>query len=276
MPASFADYRIAAPLGATQRGPYRSWVALPPARLGHDAEVVLIELGALDEPTWAVLRERALQLAAIRSPWLPRLLDAGRRPDPGHPCDAWVTCDHPDARPLEEGSRKGTRGTALRQLAGAARGAHDLHQAGLAHGDIRESTVLSEGGETLLDLPWRAATGLPPQVARIGHPVELDGVEADRLWGAAATRASDVYALGALLYRRSSGALLHPDLAGDSLVTAAQRALLESPRLEALPPGPAAELIRECLDPDPARRPHSALAVAERIEELEGPEELED
>ena len=263
MPPSFADYLIVGPAhGPASRGA-RAWIARPPARLGLVEEVLIIPLGPLDDRSWTTVAERLARLAAIRSPWLPSLIEAGRSHGTDLP-EGWVVRSSPHAQPLA-----GTPGdAAFTELAGAARGAHDLHQAGWAHGDIRESTVLVTDGRGALDLPLRSVTAEPPEVASFDDPVDLDGVEPDRLWGTGPTRASDTYALGALLHRRLTGALLHPDLPGDPPVTAAQRVLLERPRLDPRLAGPAADLVAECLHPDPARRPSSALAVAERLEEL--------
>lgn len=265
LPPSFADHLIVGPAGGSTSGDGEAWIAHPAARLAHTGDVVIVALGPLDDQAWATVSERLAGLASIRSSWLPGLIEAGRSPGAGLR-EGWVVRDRPGARPL--GPLAG--GNPLRELAGAARGAHDLHQAGWAHGDIREATVLVEDGQGLLDLPLRAAAAGLPEVARVGSPTDLDGYEPDRLWGAGPTRASDVYALGALIHRRLTATLVHPDLPRDPLVIAAQRALLERPGLDPRLEGPAADLVRECLDPDPGRRPASALAVAERIEEMVG------
>jgi hypothetical protein len=269
LPPSFADYLIVGPAGgpgsrgsrAPRGGP--TWVARPPARLGLVEEVLIVPLGPLDDRSWPTVAERLTALASIRSPRLPTLIEAGRSHGAGIP-EGWAVRSSPHSLPLAAAPG----GAAFAELAGAARGAHDLHQAGWAHGDIREATVLVADGGGQLDLPLQAVIAEPPEVASFADPVDLDGVEPDRLWGAGPTRASDVYALGALLHRCLTGALLHPGLPGDAPVTAAQRALLERPRLDPRLAGPAAELVAECLDPDPGRRPPSALAVAERLEDL--------
>jgi hypothetical protein len=263
LPPSFADYLILGPAGGPASRDARAWIANPPARLGLVGEVLIIPLGPLDDRSWTTVSERLERLASMRSAWVPSLIEAGRSHGNGLP-EGWVVRSSPRAQPLSEISG----GAALAELAGAARGAHDLHQAGWAHGDIGESSVLVIDGRGLLDLPLRSVVADPQEVASFDDPVELDGVEPDRLWGAGPTRASDTYALGALLHRRLTGALLHPDLPGDPPVTAAQRVLLERPRLDPRLAGPAADLVAECLHPDPARRPSSALAVAERLEEL--------
>lgn len=264
MPPSFADYRIAAQSDGAAPGRGQVWLARPPARLGLDGDVALVGLGPIDDADWAVITGRLSELASVRSPHLPALLEAGRERQDGRG-PGWVTRDHPQARPLGPDAPPEA---ALAAVAAAARAAHDLHEAGWAHGDIRGGTILLDAGQALLDLPLATAIDLPPTVARVGAPEELDGVEPDRLWGAGPTRASDVYALGAVLHRHLTRGLLHPDLPGDPVVTAVQRVLVERPRVDTELHGPAADLVRACLDPDPARRPPSALAVAERLEEL--------
>ncbi len=265
MPPSYADYRITSPAAGADAGSGPAWVAEPPSRLGRDGAVVVVDLGPLDEAGWAVLGHRLEELASIRSPRLPALIEAGREPRGGQ-STAWASRDHPGARPVASASV--APGLAMRAIATAARAAHELHEAGWAHGDIRPGTVLLDGEEGLLDLPLAAAAALPPAVTRVVAPEDLDGAEPDRLWGAGATRASDIYALGALLHRQLTGTLLHPDLPRDPVVTAVQRVLVERPRVDASLSGPAGDLVRECLEPDPARRPATALAVAERLEQM--------
>ncbi len=263
MPTRLAEYRMVGPAGPFGNGP-RAWLAEPPLGASSDSPVVIVELDAAGGETWPTTQALLHELASVRSAHVPRLLESGR--GEGNEPTTWISRDHPAARSLA--TAVGDRRAALRVLAGAARGAHDLHEAGWAHGDIRLATVLVDAGEGLLDLPTRLASTVPPAVIRVVDPSDLDGVDSDRLWGAGPTRASDVYALGAALHRALTGAPLHPDLVADQPVTAVQRVLVERPRITPTFDGPVAQLVRECLDPDPARRPPSAAHVADRLDEL--------
>lgn len=263
MPTSLADYRMISPIGPLAT---RAWLAEPPAALGADPPVVVAELPGVDEAAWPQVRTRLTELADIRSAHLPRLLASGR--GVGDEPAAWLVRDRAHAQPLAALADDGRR--FLLVLAGAARGAHDLHEGGWAHGDIRLTTILVDGDEGLLDLPALAASALPPAVGRVTDPASLDGFEPDRLWGVGPTRASDVYALGAAAHRVLSGRPLHPELASDQPVTGVQRVLVERPQIDPDLPGPLAEIVRACLEPDPRNRPPSAAALADRLEEVAG------
>ena len=149
----------------------------------------------------------------------------------------------------------------------AARAAHALHAAGLAHGSIHPGTVaLTEHGP-VLDLPrLDAPVG---EAIRIGDWRQLECVDPDLLRGEPASRASDIWALGATLHRTLSDRPLFAGIEEDEPVTAVQRVMLSRPETDpALSPG-LRDLIAACLAADPAERPPTALAVAGHLSRAE-------
>jgi serine/threonine protein kinase len=153
----------------------------------------------------------------------------------------------------------------IRAVADAALGAHALHESGLAHGAINDrAVVLSERGGLLsppaLDLPAGAVT-------RMTDWRDLVTLDPDLLGGAEGSRSSDIWALGATLHVALSDRPLYPGIWTDPPVTAVQRILFSRPDVDPDLPPEVAELIRSCLEPDPAARPATAEEVAGRLRE---------
>ncbi|MGH9076145.1 MAG: hypothetical protein ACRDY0_01595 [Acidimicrobiales bacterium] len=261
-----ADYEIVESIGDPSGG----FLARAPARLGG-GEVVVHRVPS-DASSRATASAHLLAVAGSRAEHLVGLVEIGQGDEGGEGGEvvAYWTTEHPTAISLAEGPSLGTA-LVLRALAGAARGAHELHEIGLAHGDIRPATVLvMPSGQGLLAVP--APPGHPPgQTAVASPPAGVETVEAAVLAGGPPSRASDLWALGATANRALSGNSPYPGLDADDPLAAVQRVLFGAPVVDpGIPPGPAG-LIARCLCADPARRPESALAVATELEVLAGP-----
>jgi serine/threonine protein kinase len=256
-----ADYQILGPAGPAGD----TWLAAAPPRLGlGPAPVVITALGS-GAGQWSSLSETLASLASVHSPFLPRLIEAGQT-DEEDGTIAWVARE--DGRPRSVTGPDPDPGAALRRLAGAARGAHALHEAGWVHGDIRPRSLLERGEDTMLEPPVRGLPGSgsapPPDLA----PVDLDGREPATIWGEGPSRAADIWALGATAHHVLSGGYLHPALQQDVIVTAVQRVLVEPPAVAASLPPAVSQLLRSCLDPDPDERPPTAADLADRLQQL--------
>jgi serine/threonine protein kinase len=259
-----ADYQLLGPAGPDGDAG-RSWLAQPPGRLGERGPVVVTELDDVTDAAWPAVAGRLTELAAVASPHLPRLIEAGRSDEEGGKV-TWVSRSHGSAQPLV-GLPREPRQT-LHVLAGVARGAHDLHEAGWAHGDIRPRLVLVDDGDGLLERPTGRQALLAASTIHVRTPLDLDGIDPDAVWGNGPSRASDLWAIGVTAHTMLTGRPVHPALAGDQVVTGVQRVLVERPALDASLPAPVAEVIGACLAPNPVDRPESAAALAERLEQL--------
>ncbi|MEV4663885.1 serine/threonine-protein kinase [Micromonospora echinofusca] len=145
------------------------------------------------------------------------------------------------------------------QVAGALAAAHRI---GVVHRDVKPGNVmLTETGAKVLDFGIAALAG--PHHPRAGQTGELlMGTPAyfapERMRPGPPNPASDVYALGALLYRTLTGrAPLPVQTWEDALEVHAGHRPVPPPQAPGLP-SDVAELTLACLATDPARRPGAA------------------
>ncbi|RZU75091.1 serine/threonine-protein kinase [Micromonospora kangleipakensis] len=151
------------------------------------------------------------------------------------------------------------------QVAAALAAAHRI---GVVHRDVKPGNVmLTETGAKVLD--FGIATLAGPRHPLAGQTGELMmGTPAyfapERMTPGPANPASDVYALGALLYRTLTGrAPLPVQTWEDVLDVQARRPPVPPLRVPGLP-ADIAELTLACLSPDPGRRP-TAAQLATRL-----------
>ena len=260
-----ADYEIVGPLGRGTAGDLL--LARPPARLGLDADLVIVKVldGKHDPARFRRMSEELRLFASIDSPYLMQLYDAGSEDGM-----LWYSMEHCALGSLADPAVSLGREQRVRAMAQAARGVHDLHQAGIAHRDLKPANIfLTEDGAKVADLEL-ARFLEPGMTVTTAAPVgDLEFIDPALLRGERASRASDIWALGVTLHVVLTGVSVYPGLSEEGGVLPAVRRVLSSPPTldDDLDPA-AAELVRDCTRPDPADRPQTALAVAERIEAL--------
>jgi serine/threonine-protein kinase len=160
----------------------------------------------------------------------------------------------------------------LQAVARAARGAHDLHEAGLVHRGIAPSSILLDPAGAVLGEP---AVG---HLLSRGHTLSGAGTaaRADRLQlldpelmsGHPAGRASDVWALGVTLHLVLTGHGVFPALVSADPFTAVRIYLRSRPEPgEDLSDGERA-VIATALHTDPPRRFRTAADFADAVEDL--------
>src|SRR3984957_1025356 len=137
------------------------------------------------------------------------------------------------------------------------------HDRGIIHRDLKPQNIMmnKRGDVVIMDFGLAAiADQLSGAEARNGTPAYM---APEQLKGAEVTTRSDIFALGLVLYELFTGKRPYDAKTVPQLLSQQESAQLTSMTSLAADIDPAVEkVIRRCLDPDPLKRPSSALAVS--------------
>jgi eukaryotic-like serine/threonine-protein kinase len=183
--------------------------------------------------------ERQLQ-ADLQHPGIARLLDAGTS-DEG---EAYLVLEFVDGQPIDVYCREHRLSVAarLQLFAELCDAVQFAHRNLVVHRDIKPSNVLvtADGVPKLLDFgiaklidPDRAVALALHETAELSRILTLESASPEQLRGEPATTATDVYALGALLYRLLTGRGAYSAAAADP-VTLSRAILLSEPQRPSL------------------------------------------
>ncbi|MFF1297599.1 MULTISPECIES: serine/threonine-protein kinase [unclassified Streptomyces] len=252
-PQRIGAYRLLARLGAGGMGQ----VYLARSDRGRTVAVKLVreELAAQEEFR-ARFRQEVRAARQVGGYWTAPVLDADTEADV-----PWVATGYVAGPSLQQvvGHDHGALPERSVKIlaAGLAHALEDIHAAGIVHRDLKPSNVLvTIDGPRVIDFGIARALetvtdgGLTRTGALVGSPgfMAPEQVRGDRI-----TPACDVFCLGSVLAYAATGKL--PFGAGGSGVHALMfRIAQEEPDLEGMPEG-IAELVRDCLKKDPAKRP---------------------
>ncbi len=148
----------------------------------------------------------------------------------------------------------------------ACAGLAHAHEAGIVHRDVKpQNLLLTRAGTVKISDFGIARGGAGPGITQAGELLgTVEYLAPEVVDGHAATASSDLYALGAVLYRLLTG---EPPRRVRTLDDVARRERVRPPR-ELVPDPPAAleRAILGCLDPEPLRRPQSARELASLLD----------
>jgi eukaryotic-like serine/threonine-protein kinase len=261
-----ADYTFIRRLGAGAHGVF--YLARCPERLPCSAELVAVKVlsggSSQDVFRWAT-RELAA-FAAVASPYLVSLYDAGQQGD-----EVYYSMEYLPGGSLAMPAEPPDRVTSLSALAHAARAAHALHEAGIAHRDIKPGNILLyPGGAKLADLGLSHVLAPGITITRMGPADDIGYLDPCLMRGALPSRASDVFSLGATLHFALTGEGLYGALPEDDPLLAMRRVIAEPPVIAPGLDPDSRDVVAWAIAADPAERPMTALMLAERIEGLVG------
>lgn len=260
-----ADLMVQQPLGAGSGA--QTWLCTPSERLRLTAAEVAVKV--LEQPAGEHELRRAAEAlqryVTASSPHLVPVYEVGLWND-----RLYLVKEFCSFGSLADMSSPG-EGKAARAVADAARGAHALHEIGVAHRNIKPSNILlgPDGGKLddigLLDVlsPGQTVTG-------VGGAGAVEFIEPGVLRGEEAARASDIWSLGASLHLALCGSSVYGDLPQQGGLSVLRHLLSTLPHLSAALPPAFADIVRLCIAPDREDRYRTAADVADAIDALQG------
>jgi eukaryotic-like serine/threonine-protein kinase len=214
----------------------------------------------------AQIAREAHALAAVGSPWVPRLDDHGVLAD-GR---AWIAMERVPGPSLGELLAVPIAlDRALEIAVGLLDSLGHVHAAGFVHRDLKPDNLVIRADRSVAILDLGLARKLPTDDAdptRPGVQVgSLEYIAPEQLRDPASVDArSDLYAFGCVLYELCAG---RPPFLGDDGALRGAHQRLRPPALSALAEVPTVleAVCHDCLAKQPTSRPPSALAVRRRI-----------
>lgn len=262
--AGIADYQFIRRLGAGNHGVF--YLANRPERLHIDADLVAVKVltGSNSQDTFRRATRELAAFAAVRSPYLVTLYDAGQQGD-----DLYYSMEYLPAGSLADGADSLRPGQVLGAVADAARAADALHEAGIAHNDIKPGNImLHETGAKLSDLGLSQLLTPGLTITGLGTAGSVEFLDPAIIRGEIPSRATDIYALGASLHRALTGTGLYGELPSDNTMVAMRRVLGHGPAVSENLPADVRAVIASAVDPDPQARPNTAAELADRIDAI--------
>ncbi|WP_426508194.1 protein kinase domain-containing protein [Dactylosporangium sp. McL0621] len=249
-------YRLIEPLGTG--GMSVVWRAFDEI-LERPVAVKLLAPKLLDDPdSRRRIQAEARAAALLSHPHIAQVHDFGHGPD-GAP---YVVMELVTGRSLEEAGPL-PPAAVLRLGAELAGALAAVHARGLVHRDVKPANVmLTDDGSKLVDFGISAVAGDHSDKTGqiLGTPAYL---APERIRGLPTTAATDVYALGLLLYRALAGRFPWPEATtGTTMVLEAHRRTRPAPLPAGLVDAPIAAAIHRCLAKAPENRPSAAEMAA--------------
>jgi len=254
------DYEIIQALGEGSQGQF--WLARTPARLEIDDQHVAVK--TLSHPAtdddFVRLTDYLRRYAAIDSAYLVELLDVGQQGNILYMVARYR------AGSMAQPARPLSRVDVLRSVGRAALGANALHEVGIPHRSIRPGNILlGDDGARLGDIGLSQLLSPGLTITGASKVNTIEYLSPELIQGRQASRASDIWALGATLHRALTGMAFYPAMPTESLVAALRHILNERPTLSDALRNAELRIVESTVAADPADRPATAEALAEEI-----------
>ena len=134
------------------------------------------------------------------------------------------------------------------------------HERGVLHRDLKPANIMLDGAGKVRVMDFSLAAAGEVTDVRAGTPAYM---APEQLGGQEVTVRSDIYALGLVLYEIFTGRRAFDAKTLSDLIKQHQSGTITAPTtiVKALDPAIETAIVR-CLDPEPAKRPASAIAVS--------------
>src|SRR4051812_8424651 len=144
------------------------------------------------------LQERQI-LASLAHPNIARMIDAGRRVD-GRP---YLAMEYVDGQPIDEHCRDLSTRKKVAIVATICDAIASAHQKLVVHRDLKPGNILvdSAGNPRVLDFGIAKLMDDSEETATVERRLTPEYASPEQIAGAAATTATDIYSLGAVLYK---------------------------------------------------------------------------
>ena len=261
MMTGIADYEFTQLLGEGSHGSF--WLARSPARLNLSVDQVAVKtlIHNATDADFDRLSDELRHYASVAAEELVPLYDVGQQGGVLYYAGQYFA-DGSLAQP----ARPFTRASVLSALADAATAAHALHEAGLAHRGIKPGNILIDGNRAKLgDIGLTHVLNPGQTVTGLDHIGSIEYLAPELIQGQAATRATDIWALGATMHKVLTGRPIYPDVPDGSLLQALRFLLSEQPTLNETLREDERDLIAKTLSADPVDRPQTAIEFAHQV-----------
>jgi eukaryotic-like serine/threonine-protein kinase len=261
-----ADYVFLRELGRGEHS--QVYLARTPRRLGIDTDTVAVKVLPLTGTDgFDALVDELSRFAALGSPQLVPMYDVGM--DAGV---VFYAMRHEPLGSLAAPARSLSRREQLVAVARAARGAHRMHEAGVAHRGVGPTNILLDKGGAVLAEPAIS------HLLTHGHTLSgfgtgsgrLELVDPELMKGRPAGRASDIWSLGVTLHLVLTGHGLFPALVSADPFTAVRIYLRSRPEPGEDLADRERVVVVMAVHPDPARRYGTAAEFADAVDEAAG------
>ncbi len=269
-PRRVADLDVVRSLGRDRHS--EVFVAQAPDRLGQLYVAVRVYDDAFTRDEFDIAAAALQAYTSVRSSYLAALYEFGLWQG-----RLYFTSEYIPLGSLSNPAQPLSTRQMLLALADAARAAHDLHEAGIVQRDLRPRSVLlgpDRAKVAGLGIPQLLADGrrdlrasMVPQT-RYGVPAgAVEYIEPAVLTGRPADHASDLWSLGASLHDVLAGASLYGDLPDDPAALFAY-VTTTPPQISSSLSADQQQVVRRCIEPDPAHRYSTALELADALDQL--------
>ncbi len=227
-----------------------------------DSEKVLVKTSPL-RPGTEEFDRMALELrvlASLSSDYIAPLLDAGH--DSGV---LYAVFPH-----LLPTSTNSDTATTVGLVSDAARGAHELHEAGIVHRNIQPQSILQSNGRGVLgDLGMLRSLNPSEATKTIGPIGSPHFSDPDLLCGShRGSRRSDIWSLGATLHYMLTGKHIVGELPNGAVQEVLKARLSAKISIEPSLPDDIASIIKNCVEPE--HRYATSDAVSKDLDQIKG------